>query len=123
MQVELGVERYRSIMSLGKAATSVQAGNKVGLSSTHGWALLPLQASYTTCTCEGACPCAAQPCFVFAGEQFENDADFRLAKSMLLDMFRGRLVDNINLKARASPDTLALMPAGPCHCSLLEEQP
>ena len=40
----------------------------------------------------------AQPCMVFAGEQFENDADFKLAKSMLLDMFRGRVVEKINLK-------------------------
>jgi hypothetical protein len=39
-----------------------------------------------------------QPCFAFVGEQFESDADFRLAKSMLLDLFRGRLVENINLK-------------------------
>ena len=39
-----------------------------------------------------------QPCMVFAGEQFENDADFKLAKSMLLDMFRGRVVEKINLK-------------------------
>ena len=29
-QVELGVERYRSIQSFGNAAISVQAGNKVG---------------------------------------------------------------------------------------------
>ena len=35
---------------------------------------------------------------VFAGEQFENNADFKLAKSMLLDMFRGRVVEKINLK-------------------------
>ena len=41
-----------------------------------------------------------QPCMVFAGEQFENDADFKLAKSMLLDMFRGRIVEKINLKVR-----------------------
>ncbi|CAL5222366.1 g4720 [Coccomyxa viridis] len=39
-----------------------------------------------------------KPCMVFAGEQFENDADFKLAKSMLLDMFRGRVVEKINLK-------------------------
>ncbi len=39
-----------------------------------------------------------QPCMVFAGEQFENDPDFKLAKSMLLDMFRGRLVEKVNLK-------------------------
>ena len=39
-----------------------------------------------------------QPCMIFAGEQFENNADFKLAKSMLLDMFRGRVVEKINLK-------------------------
>ena len=39
---------------------------------------------------------------VFAGEQFENDADFKLAKSMLLDMFRGRVVEKINLKVLQS---------------------
>ena len=44
-----------------------------------------------------------QPCMVFAGEQFENDPDFKLAKSILLDMFRGRVVEKINLKARACP--------------------
>lgn len=42
-----------------------------------------------------------QPCMVFAGEQFENDPDFKLAKSMLLDMFRGRVVEKINLKVQA----------------------
>ena len=45
--------------------------------------------------------CVMQPCMVFAGEQFENDADFKLAKSMLLDMFRGRVVEKINLKVLA----------------------
>ena len=46
----------------------------------------------------------AQPCFVFVGEQFENVPEFKLAKSMLLDFFRGRQVDGINLKV-----TLLLM--------------
>jgi len=35
---------------------------------------------------------------VFVGEQFENAPEFRLAKSVLLDFFRGRLVEGINLK-------------------------
>ena len=42
--------------------------------------------------------CRTQPCFVFAGEQFENDGSFKLAKGMILDMFRGRLIESINLK-------------------------
>ncbi len=39
-----------------------------------------------------------QPAFVFAGEQFDSDPQLRLCKSMLLDLFRGRIVENINLK-------------------------
>ena len=41
-----------------------------------------------------------QPCFVFTGEQFESDPDFKLARNMLLDFFRGRVVESINLKVR-----------------------
>ena len=55
---------------------------------------------------------------MFAGEQFENDADFRLAKSMLLDMFRGRLVDNINLKV-CVPRIFASMCTQAGHSSFL----
>ena len=50
-----------------------------------------------------------QPCMVFAGEQFENDPDFKLAKSMLLDMFRGRVVEKINLKVQALPQLISAM--------------
>ncbi|KAK9816939.1 hypothetical protein WJX72_007221 [[Myrmecia] bisecta] len=39
-----------------------------------------------------------KPCFIFAGEQFENQPDFRLAKTMLLDFFRGQQVQSVNLK-------------------------
>eukprot|EP00873_Tetraselmis_striata_P021920 jgi/Tetstr1/442184/TSEL_030335.t1 len=39
-----------------------------------------------------------KPMFVFAGEQFENDPQYRMVKSLLLDTFRGIEVDNINLK-------------------------
>ena len=39
-----------------------------------------------------------QPAFVFAGEQFDSDAQLRLCKSMLLDLFRGRVVETINLQ-------------------------
>ena len=34
---------------------------------------------------------------MFAGEQFEHDPDFRQAKSVLLDLLRGRVVDGFNL--------------------------
>lgn len=33
-----------------------------------------------------------QPAILFVGDRFESDADFKLAKSMLLDMFRGKQV-------------------------------
>ena len=53
----------------------------------------------------------AQPCFVFVGEQFDNVPEFRLAKSLLLDVFRGRVVDGINLKVRNTvPAELCLKP-------------
>eukprot|EP00884_Botryococcus_braunii_P016801 jgi/Botrbrau1/3804/Bobra.0183s0036.1 len=39
-----------------------------------------------------------KPCFLFAGDVFERDPEFVLAKSLLLDLFRGRLVRSINLK-------------------------
>ena len=34
---------------------------------------------------------------MFAGEQFEHDPEFRQAKSVLLDLLRGRVVDGFNL--------------------------
>ena len=37
---------------------------------------------------------------MFAGHQFEADPQLRLCKSMLLDLFRGRIVEGINLKVR-----------------------
>lgn len=44
-----------------------------------------------------------QPCFVFVGEGFENNPDLRMAKSLLLDFFRGRQIDAINLKVQPQP--------------------
>ena len=41
-----------------------------------------------------------QPCMLFAGSVFESSPAHRLAKSVLLDTFRGRVVDSIDLKAR-----------------------
>jgi len=40
----------------------------------------------------------SKPCLVFLGDGFETDATLRLAKSLLLDLFRGRVVPNVNLK-------------------------
>lgn len=42
-------------------------------------------------------PNATQPCMVFVGEQFESAPPFKLARSMLLDFFRGQQVASINL--------------------------
>lgn len=39
-----------------------------------------------------------KPMFIFAGDKFENEPEFKLAKSLLLDLFRGHEVDRINLK-------------------------
>lgn len=51
-----------------------------------------------------------QPAFVFAGDAFETDPELKLAKSMLLDFFRGRTVEHINLKA-SSEHSCTLHPA------------
>lgn len=39
-----------------------------------------------------------KPCFVFVGEAFEVDPTMRQVKSLMLDYFRGRQVESINLK-------------------------
>eukprot|EP00193_Tetraselmis_chui_P009408 CAMPEP_0177768912 /NCGR_PEP_ID=MMETSP0491_2-20121128/9999_1 /TAXON_ID=63592 /ORGANISM="Tetraselmis chuii, Strain PLY429" /LENGTH=322 /DNA_ID=CAMNT_0019285801 /DNA_START=188 /DNA_END=1156 /DNA_ORIENTATION=+ len=39
-----------------------------------------------------------KPMFVFAGDKFENDSQHKMVKSVLLDVFRGIEVNNINLK-------------------------
>jgi ribosome production factor 2 len=38
-----------------------------------------------------------KPCFVFVGEAFENDGGMRQIRSLMLDFFRGRQVDAVNL--------------------------
>lgn len=39
----------------------------------------------------------SKPMFVFVGEEFETNADFALAKNLILDFFRGDVLDKINL--------------------------
>lgn len=39
-----------------------------------------------------------KPCFVFVGDGFENATELRQTKSLLLDFFRGRQVDAVNLQ-------------------------
>lgn len=36
--------------------------------------------------------CVVQPAVLFVGDRFESEPDFKLAKSMLLDIFRGKQV-------------------------------
>ena len=40
----------------------------------------------------------SKPCLLFLGDLFESDAAMRTAKSLLTDLFRGRVVPNINLR-------------------------
>ena len=56
-----------------------------------------------------------QPCFVFIGEGFDNNPELRMAKSLLLDFFRGRQIDAINLKV-GSVLALALGLLCPISC-------
>lgn len=39
-----------------------------------------------------------KPCFVFVGDGFDSNSELKMAKSLLLDFFRGRQIDAINLK-------------------------
>ena len=39
-----------------------------------------------------------KPCFVFAGQEFDSKPEYQTLKSMLLDLFRGQVVDKINLR-------------------------
>eukprot|EP00003_Mantamonas_plastica_P012779 TRINITY_DN2274_c0_g2_i6.p1 TRINITY_DN2274_c0_g2~~TRINITY_DN2274_c0_g2_i6.p1 ORF type:complete len:519 (-),score=112.44 TRINITY_DN2274_c0_g2_i6:169-1725(-) len=43
------------------------------------------------------CKLGSKPCMVFVGEEFETNEEFALAKNLLLDMFRGRVVDSVDL--------------------------
>jgi hypothetical protein len=47
------------------------------------------------------CLCCQQPAMLFVGDRFESDADFKLARSMLLDMFRGKQVRTCTLSRGA----------------------
>ncbi|GBG81698.1 hypothetical protein CBR_g32692 [Chara braunii] len=39
----------------------------------------------------------SKPCFAFIGEEFETKEEYKLFKSMILDLFRGAAVDTVNL--------------------------
>ena len=49
-----------------------------------------------------------QPCFIFAGEQFEHDQELKHVKSLLLDLFRGHIVTGIDLLVSSTPINDAL---------------
>ena len=57
----------------------------------------------------------SKPCLCFQGEDFETHDGLRLAKNILCDVFRGRVVDRINLKGidRAIVCTALSNPGGP----------
>jgi Brix domain len=77
-----------------------------------------LTLSYNTMTlCH---PAPSQPAVLFVGERFESDADFKLARSLLLDMFRGQQVSSINLAGLDR--VLAVFAAGSSERSLLLRQ-
>ena len=114
--LEVGVERYRAIKDFREAAARVQTGNKVpfarSVSATASIVSCPPCPRNTppisamrigiSCLIDAVSVAVTQPAFVFAGEQFDSDPDLKLARSMLLDFFRGRTVENINLKVQRS---------------------
>jgi len=48
------------------------------------------------------CCAVLQPCFVFVGDGFDSNSELKMAKSLLLDFFRGRQIDAINLKVHTA---------------------
>lgn len=46
---------------------------------------------------DAACAVGTKPAFVFTGELFEQREDYKNVQNLLLDFFRGRVVDEINL--------------------------
>ena len=63
-----------------------------------------------------------QPAFVFAGHQFDADPQLRLCKSMLLDLFRGRIVESINLKVSSMYRTPVQAPMLQINCDAMIRQ-
>ena len=63
-----------------------------------------------------------QPCFLFVGERFDAHPDFKLAKHLLMDIFRGEVVDELNLvgldhvMACFAPDDKTLIIRQYCIC-------
>ena len=53
-----------------------------------------------------------QPCFAFVGEGFESVPELRMAKSLILDFFRGDVVDTLNVQVQP-------LCAGRAHQSLM----
>lgn len=47
---------------------------------------------------KAGCLVGSKPCFVVVGEQFEIDGRFRRVKSLLIDLFRGRQVESLDLQ-------------------------
>ena len=59
-----------------------------------------------------------KPCFVFLGDEFDLSAPHATLRSMLLDMFRGRVVNEVNLKALDSCWVCAAPPGKQVHLHL-----
>jgi len=52
----------------------------------------------------------SKPCFAIIGPQFQIDEKYRTAANLIVDFFRGRVVQNINLKGLDHVITLAVGP-------------
>jgi ribosome production factor 2 len=60
----------------------------------------------------------SKPCFAFLGDEFDLSAPHGALRSMLLDLFRGRVVEEVNLKALESVWVCAAPPGDRVHCHL-----
>ncbi len=63
-----------------------------------------------------------QPCFVFVGDGFDSKSELKMAKSLLLDFFRGRQIDAINLKVDPALGIISIQKSLTCKVVPLGKQ-
>jgi ribosome production factor 2 len=92
--LELGVEGFKSIQAFGNAGTGAGLGKKVSKLCKHFAHTLAAAGWSQTAHTSLLCPCV-QPCILFVGERFESQENMKMARSLLLDIFRGQPVSAV----------------------------
>ncbi|KAI9228350.1 MAG: Brix domain-containing protein [Piptocephalis tieghemiana] len=61
----------------------------------------------------GKCAIGMRPCFLFNGELFDRREDYRNLKNMLVDFYRGEVVESVNLAGLEYVISVTAGPLGP----------